>query len=86
MNQNIVEIELQEGEIIEITPDMIVGDVIEVYPEVAEVFRKLNVNCFSCQAATRDSIAEAAMLHRIDPIKLCKKINTTIKKHRENAK
>ncbi|MCA9374183.1 DUF1858 domain-containing protein [Candidatus Peregrinibacteria bacterium] len=83
MNHKIVEIELQEGEIIEITPDMIVGDVLEVYPEVAEVFREMNVNCFSCQAATRDSIAEAAVLHRIDPQKLCKKINTTIKKSRK---
>ena len=86
MNQNIVEIELQEGEIIEITPDMIVGDVIEVYPEVADVFRQLNINCFSCQAATRDSIAEAAILHRIHPQKLCLKINNTIKKHRKNEK
>lgn len=83
MKQNYQEIELEEGEIIEITTDMIIGDVIAAYPEVKEVFDDMGIRCASCYAAMHDSIQEGAMLHSIDPKKLCKAINTTIKKHRK---
>lgn len=76
------EIQLQEGEIVEITPDMIIGDVIAVYPEVKEVFDEMGIHCASCYAALHDSIEEGASLHGIQVKKLCKRINETIKKHR----
>lgn len=83
MKQDYQEIDREEGEIIDITTDMIIGDVIAAYPEVKEVFDDMGIHCASCYAAMHDSIQEGAMLHNLDPKKLCKAINTTIKKHRK---
>lgn len=83
MNNNYDEIHLQKGEVVEITADMIIGDVIAAYPEVKKVFDEMGIHCASCYAAMHDSIAEGAMLHNIDPHKLCKKINNAIKAHRK---
>lgn len=82
MTHNYREVHLEEGEVVEITPDMIIGDVIAAYPEVKKVFDKMGIHCASCYAAMHDSIAEGAMLHRLDPHKLCASINETIKKQR----
>lgn len=81
MTDNYKEIHLKEGEIVEITADMIIGDVIIAYPEIKPVFDEMGIHCASCYASMRDSIAEGAILHNIDPQKLCDKINKAIKKH-----
>lgn len=83
MNRQTQEIQLQEGEIIEITPDMIIADVLHVYPEIKDVFDDVGIHCASCYAAMRDSIQEGALLHNIDPKILCRKINHAIKQHRK---
>lgn len=83
MKQGYKEIHLREGEVVEITTDMIIGDVISAYPEVKEVFDKMGIHCASCYAAMHDSIEEGAMLHNVDPKKLCKTLNKTIKKHKK---
>ena len=39
------EVHLKEGEIVEITKDMVIGDVILAYPEAAQVMRELGIHC-----------------------------------------
>jgi len=74
------EVHLKEGEIVEITKDMVIGDVILAYPEAAQVMRELGIHCVGCHGAAYESIEEGAAIHRLNPEKICEKINQVIKK------
>lgn len=78
------EIHLKKGEIVEITLDMIIGDVVAAYPEVKAVFDEIGIHCASCYAAMHDTIQEGAILHGQNPFKLCEKINNAIQKNRKS--
>ncbi len=80
------EIHLKEGEIVEITKDMVIGDVILAYPEAAQVMREMGIHCVGCHGAAYESIEEGAAIHRLDPDEICKKINQIIKKTRKKRK
>lgn len=80
------EVKIKEGEIIEILPDMVIGDVIMAYPETAGVMREMGIHCVGCHGAAWESIEEGAAIHGIDPNEICHKINQTIKKNRLNKK
>ncbi len=82
-NVGMEEIHLKPGEIVKITPDMIIGDVIAAYPEIIEVLEKKGFHCIGCYASMYESIEEGALVHKIDPKKLCSTINKTIQKHRK---
>lgn len=76
----IIEISLKKGEIITITGDMIIGDVVLAYPETLKVFKKIGIHCVGCYASTFESIQEGVAQHGLDPAKICKKLNDHIKK------
>lgn len=80
------EIKLKKGQIIEITPDMLIGDVIMAYPEAGQVMREMGIHCVGCHGAAWESIEEGSAIHGIDPREICDKINETIKKTRLNNK
>lgn len=73
------EVHLQKGEIIEITKDMVIGDVVAAYPQTLEVFKKVGIHCIGCYASTFESIEEGANKHGIDPDKLCKEVNRVLR-------
>ena len=77
------EVHFQAGEIIEITPDMVIGDVVLAYPISKEILQKNGIHCVGCYASTWESIQEGAMRHNLDPLKLCKKINEAIHVRRD---
>jgi len=77
------EIHLKPGEIVEITPDMIIGDVIAAYPETIEALTDIGFHCIGCHASRYESIEEGAAVHGMDANDLCKKINKTIQTHRK---
>jgi hybrid cluster-associated redox disulfide protein len=77
------EIKLKKGEVIEITKNMIIGDVIKAYPETLEVMSGMGIHCVGCHGAAFETIAEGAFIHGIDADNLCKKINQKIKKTRK---
>ena len=82
-NQPYDEIQLEEGQIIEITKNMIIGDVIQAYPEAIEVITEIGIHCVGCHGAAFESLAEGAFIHGIDPDLLCKKINKKITETRK---
>ncbi len=72
------EIDLEEGEIVEITPDMIIGDVIAAYPQTMGYFKSIGFGCVGCYASTYESIQEGAQRHHLDPQKICDRLNKII--------
>jgi hybrid cluster-associated redox disulfide protein len=50
-----------------ITPDMSIDEVLKLYPETADVFRKyFHGGCFSCPASRMETLGDGAMVHGLD--------------------
>lgn len=75
----IEEINLKAGEIVEITKDMIIGDVVLAYPKTITVFKKIGIHCVGCYASTFESIEEGVRRHSLNADKVCQKLNEKIK-------
>lgn len=74
------EIHLKKGQVIEITGDMIIGDVAAAFPETLPVFQKIGIHCVGCYASTFESIEEGVVRHGLDPKKICQMLNKAIQK------
>lgn len=60
----------------------IIADVLERYPQSAEVFMEYGFHCLGCMGATSESIEDGCTVHGIDADKMVADINKTIgKKH-----
>ena len=46
-----------------ITKDLIIGDVLDKYPETAELFLQMGMHCLGCPAARGETIEEACQVH-----------------------
>jgi len=63
-----------------ITLEMTIAEVLEKYPETAEVLAKnFHVGCLGCLMAEEETLAEGAEHHGADPEKLIKELNEAIK-------
>ena len=58
-----------------ITKNSIIGDVLDKHPETAELFFSIGMHCLGCPASQGESIADACMVHGVDPDELVKQIN-----------
>lgn len=63
-----------------ITKDMAITDVVEKYPETADVFMNAGMHCFGWMAARFENIEQGALAHGIDPDTLVEELNKAIKK------
>jgi hybrid cluster-associated redox disulfide protein len=63
-----------------ITKDMSIGEVVEKYPDTAEVFMKHGMHCLGCAVAHFENIEQGAEAHGIDVKKLVEDLNKTAKK------
>lgn len=61
-----------------INKDMIIGDVLDQYPQTAPLFLQMGMHCLGCPASRGESVAEACMVHGADPDQLVKAINELI--------
>ncbi len=50
-----------------IDPDMLIIDIIEKYPDAAQVLMNCGMSCVTCGAALYESLSEACMVHGLDP-------------------
>lgn len=62
----------------EITKNAIIGDVLDTYPETAEIFFSIGMHCLGCPASRGETIEEACAVHGADVDALIKKINEAI--------
>ena len=49
-----------------ITKDMLIGEILEKYPEKAEILLEAGMHCLGCPASIGESLEEACMVHGID--------------------
>ncbi|TDX52369.1 DUF1858 domain-containing protein [Orenia marismortui] len=52
-----------------------ISEVLQKYPEVAEVFMSFGMHCLGCPTATGESIEQAVMVHGIDLDEMLKALN-----------
>lgn len=63
-----------------ITKDMIIGEIVRNYPELAPVFLEHGLHCVGCAIAQFDTIEAGARAHGIHPEYLLKDLNARLKK------
>lgn len=61
-----------------ITPDMLIGDVLDQYPDLAAFFFEIGMHCLGCPHSRGESIAEACEVHGTDVDALLEKLNAAI--------
>ena len=49
----------------EITKNSIIGDVLDQYPDTAELFFSIGMHCLGCPASQGETLEEAAIVHGI---------------------
>jgi len=61
-----------------ITMDMTVDEVVQRFPETAQVFSRNGVACVGCSAAREDSVEQSAAIHGLDAQQLLAELNAAI--------
>ena len=64
----------------EITKDTIIMDVLKIDEGTASFFYEIGMHCLGCPSSQGETIAEAAMVHGIDPDALVNEINNFLAK------
>ena len=59
----------------EINKEMKIGELLEKYPEKAEILLNAGMHCLGCPASQAESIEEACEVHGIDVEELMKQLN-----------
>lgn len=61
-----------------VTKDSIIGDVLDMHPEVAELFFEIGMHCLGCPASRGETIAQACDVHGANADELISKLNAKI--------
>lgn len=61
-----------------ITKDMSIGQVVEQWPETADVFASAGMGCLGCAIAHFENIEQGALAHGIDLDKLMADLNKVV--------
>jgi hybrid cluster-associated redox disulfide protein len=64
----------------QVTKNSIIGDVLDVAPEVAPFFFEIGMHCLGCPSARGESIEMACAVHGTDADALVEKINAFLAK------
>ena len=59
----------------EINKDTLIGDLLQMAPEKAEILLEAGMHCLSCPASQMETIEEACEVHGIDVNEILEKIN-----------
>ena len=59
----------------QVTKDSIIGDVLDMAPEVAPFFFEIGMHCLGCPASRSETIEQACAVHNADCDALLAKLN-----------
>lgn len=59
----------------EIDKDMVIGDLLELAPDKADILLEAGMHCLSCPASLMETLEEACEVHGIDVNELLKELN-----------
>ena len=62
----------------QVTKDTIISDVMMNAPETAPMFQAIGMHCLGCAMATGESVADACMVHGVDPDEFLANLNAFI--------
>ncbi|MBR1392370.1 MAG: DUF1858 domain-containing protein [Ruminococcus sp.] len=62
----------------EVTKDTIIGDIMDHDDTTADIFMSIGMHCLFCPASRGETVAEACMVHGVDPDELVKQLNAHI--------
>ena len=57
-----------------VTKDMLIGQLLQVDANIAPILMRAGMHCLGCPSSQMETIAEAAMVHGIDPDMLIEEI------------
>jgi len=60
---------------VKITKEMTIKEVFDSFPKTASVFIKLGLFCFSCPAASEETLEQMAKSYKLNLVVLIKKLN-----------
>ena len=58
-----------------ITSDMLMGDILQAYPDAAEVLMDAGMHCIGCPSSLMESLDDACLVHGLDSDELLEKLN-----------
>ncbi len=61
-----------------ITKEMLIGDVLDRYPDLAEFFFEIGMHCLGCPHSRGESIEQACEVHGTDVDELLTKLNNAL--------
>ena len=61
-----------------VTGKTLVGEIVNLYPETAEILFSMGMHCLGCPASQAESLEDACVVHGIDPQPVIDKINARI--------
>ncbi len=61
-----------------VTKETLVGELVNNYPETAEVLFGIGMHCLGCPASQAESVENACAVHSIDPEGVVKVLNEKI--------
>ena len=59
----------------QITKDTLIGEILNLDASTAPFFLEMGMHCLGCTASRGESLAEACMVHGVDPDVLVEKLN-----------
>lgn len=68
-------IEDKKKDKVEIDKDTLIGDLIRMKPQSIDTLLRFGMGCIACPASLNESIAEACMVHGMDPDYLLAELN-----------
>ena len=63
-----------------VTKETMIGDLLRIDAGVAPILLSIGMHCLGCPSSQGETIAEAAMVHGIDPDALVNEINNSLAK------
>lgn len=61
-----------------VTKETLIGEALEMSMDIAPVLMGIGMHCLGCPASQGESIADACMVHGVDPDELVEKINAIL--------
>ena len=59
----------------QITKDTLIGEILNLDASTAPFFLEMGMHCLGCPASRGESLAEACMVHGVDPDVMVEKLN-----------
>jgi len=73
-----VKTQQERNDLMKITKDMNIGDVVRTYPQTISILGSFGMGCVGCPSAQMESIEEAAMVHGMNADEIVEKLNQNI--------